>query len=53
LYIDPYEHDLEIKPSTIEKAIKYAKDIGWEPENNSGEIRLKYTNGKFEKIKSV
>ena len=53
LYLDPYEYDFEIKPSYIEKAIKYAKRVGWEPENNSGELKLRFNNGEFQKIKSV
>ena len=53
LYVNPYDHDFEIKPSYIEKAIKYARDLGWEPESNSGEIRLTYSEGKFEQIKNV
>jgi hypothetical protein len=53
LYIDPYDHDFEIKPSCIEMAIKFARGAGWDPENNGGEIRLKYSDGEFEVINSV
>lgn len=53
LYIEPYDHDLEIKPANIVLAIKSARKMGWEPENNSGEIRVKYHEGKFEQLKSV
>lgn len=53
LYIDPYDHDFEIKPSYIKQAITFARKIGWEPENNSGELRLKYSEGTFEEIKNV
>jgi len=53
LYVDPYDHDFEIKPSSIEEAIYFARELGWEPENNSGEIRIKYSNGKLEKIENV
>ena len=53
LYVNPYDHDSEIKPSYIEKAIKFARELDWEPENNSGEIRLEYSEGKFRQIKIV
>jgi hypothetical protein len=53
LYIEPYDHDLEIKPANIVLAIKSARKMGWKPENNSGEIRVKYHEGKFEQLNSV
>ena len=53
LYIDPYDYDLEIRPANIALAIKAARKMGWKPENNSGEIRVKYHEGKFEQLNSV
>ena len=47
LYIDPYEHDFEIKPSSIAMAIRTAREMGWVPEKNSGEMRVAYSNGTF------
>lgn len=32
LYIDPYNWHFEVRPQTIEKAIKFALDKGWTPE---------------------
>lgn len=47
LYIDPYEHDFEIKPSSIANAIRTARKMGWVPEKNSGEMRVGYSEGTF------
>ncbi len=52
LYINPYDHDFEIKPANIAAAIKAARKMGWRPEHNSGEIRVIYHEGTFEKVKS-
>ena len=49
LYIHPYEHDFEIKPSSIAMAIRAARGMGWVPEENSGEMRVAYSNGTFRK----
>lgn len=32
LFIDPYAHDFEIKPSTIRKAVEWALNAGWSSE---------------------
>ena len=53
LYINPYAYEFEIKPSYIEKAIKYARNNGWLPENNNGEMRLSFNNEEFQIIKSA
>ena len=53
LYVNPYAHEFEIKPSFIEKAIKYARKNGWQPEKNSGEMRLSFNNEDYEVIKSA
>ncbi len=53
LYIDPYNYDFEIRPANIALAIKAARKMGWKPESNSGEIRVKYHEGKFEQLKSI
>ncbi len=50
LYLEPYDHDLEIRPASIAGAIKSARTMGWEPENNSGEIRLRFRQGRFERL---
>jgi hypothetical protein len=50
LYIDPYDHDFEIRPANIALAIRAARKMGWKPENNSGEISVKYHKGKFEQL---
>jgi hypothetical protein len=52
LYIDPYDHDFEIRPSTIALAIRSAREMGWDPENNNGELRVKHYEGKFKRLKS-
>lgn len=53
LYIDPYEHDFEIKPSSIAMAIRAARKMGWVPEKNSSEMRIAYSNGTFSKKEST
>ncbi len=53
LYIAPYDHALEIKPANIALAIKAARKMGWEPESNSGEIRVKYLEGTFEQLNNI
>ena len=53
LYINPYSHEFEIKPSFIKKAVTFARNNGWLPEDNSGEIRLTYENEQFQIIKSA
>jgi hypothetical protein len=50
LYIDPYDHDFEIKPSSIAMAIRTARQMGWAPEKNSGDMRVEHSSGAF-KIK--
>jgi hypothetical protein len=47
LYINPYHHDLEIRPATIRAAINAAREMGWKPEENSGDFRLKFDDGRF------
>ncbi len=32
LFIDPYDHDFEIKPSNIQRAIGWALEQGWLPD---------------------
>jgi hypothetical protein len=47
LYLDPYAYDFEIRPATIARSIKAAREkFGWNQENNSGEIKLNLENGK-------
>lgn len=53
LYIDPHAYDLEIRPTNIALAIKTAREIGWIPENNSGEIRVRYHEGHFKQLNSA
>lgn len=47
LYINPYHHDLEIRPATIRTAINAARQLGWKPEANSGDFRLNFEDGQF------
>ena len=50
LYIDPYPWGLEIKPSSISKAIRRAKDLGWDPSNKTPDMRLTFKEGSFKEI---
>ncbi len=40
LYLDPYNWYFEIKPKTIGKAIMFAIDNGWNPEEKGKEMYL-------------
>lgn len=51
LFINPYDYDFEIKPSFIRKAILFAREKGWRPEENRGEMRLSYSKGTFIQLK--
>lgn len=53
LYINPYAYEFEIKPSYIQKAIKYARSSGWRPEENNGEMRLSFNNEEFQIIENA
>jgi hypothetical protein len=44
LYLDPYNWHFEIKPKTIEKAILFAIDNGWSPEEKGNEMYLSMKN---------
>jgi hypothetical protein len=50
LYINPYAHAFEIKPSSIKQAVLFARKNGWLPEQNSGEMRLTFINNHFQII---
>ena len=47
LYINPFIHDFEVTPKSISLAIKSAINLGWDPKNNSGDIKIELKNGKF------
>ena len=50
LYIDPYSHELEIRPGSIMQAVRTARDRGWAPERNSGDMHLRINDcGQFER----
>ena len=53
LYINPFIHDFEINPKNIALAIKTAKELGWKPSENSGDMNIELQNKHFIKIKSI
>ena len=52
LYINPFIHDFEITPKSIALAIKTAKELGWKPNENSGDMKLELQDESFIKIKT-
>ena len=48
LYINPFIHDFEITPKNIALAIKTAKELGWKPNENSGDMKLELIDEQFE-----
>jgi len=50
LYLDPYSHELEIRPGSITQAVRTARKLGWAPERNSGDMHLHVNDGgEFER----
>ena len=44
LYLDPYNWDLEIRPKTIETAILFAIEHGWDPKVKGKQMYLSMKN---------
>jgi hypothetical protein len=48
LYLDPYNWHFEVRPQTVERAIKFAITKGWIPEENTTPISLSMNSeGEF------
>ena len=47
VYLDPYPWSLEIRPATVKKAIIFAKENGWNPEEKGKPLFLGYVDDAF------
>ena len=47
LYINPYDWTFEIRPSTIQKAIIFALNNGWNPNKNGSSIHIEIKESEF------
>jgi len=45
LYVNHISHDFEIRPQSFVNAIRIARDLGWQPEKNSGDLYLLSKDG--------
>lgn len=53
LYINPFIHEFEVTLQNISLAIESAINLGWDPQNNSGDMKIELKNGKFVNVKAV
>lgn len=47
IHLDPFPHDLEIRPATIAEAIRFAIKNNWKPEDKGSPLKLGFINKAF------